>query len=147
QVKKAWEQRRTVEQNLNDMGLAYDPNKALKIPSAKELLQPMEVVEESSDCGDEMSLHIKDYVTKELESEAKAPRVKNFRLPNNQVTWLTYLMDKYKDDYKAMARDPKNYYQETWRQIRNKIKKFKNIPEQYSKYMESHKKQSSVESS
>jgi ubiquinone biosynthesis protein COQ9 len=46
-----------------------------------------------------------------------------------------------------MARDPKNYYQETWRQIRNKIKKFKNIPEQYSKYMESQKKQSSVESS
>jgi ubiquinone biosynthesis protein COQ9 len=45
-----------------------------------------------------------------------------------------------------MARDPKNYYQETWRQIRNKIKKFKNIPEQYSKYMESQKKQSAVES-
>jgi ubiquinone biosynthesis protein COQ9 len=46
----------------------------------------------------------------------------------------------------AMARDPKNYYQETWKQIRNKIKKFKNIPEQYSKYLESQKKQSSVES-
>lgn len=45
-----------------------------------------------------------------------------------------------------MAKDPKNYYQETWRQIRNKIKKFKNIPEQYNMYMESRKKQNSVNS-
>lgn len=147
QVKKAWEQTRTVEQNLNDMGLAYDSNKALKIPSAKELMQPMEVDSESGNCDDEMRLPRKNYVTEELENDAKAPRVKNLKLPNNQVAWLSYLMDKYKEDYKAMARDPKNYYQETWRQIRNKIKKFKNIPEQYGKYMESQKKQSSVESS
>jgi ubiquinone biosynthesis protein COQ9 len=45
----------------------------------------------------------------------------------------------------AMARDPKNYYQETWKQIRNKIKKFKNIPEQYGKYLESQKDKDSVE--
>ena len=45
----------------------------------------------------------------------------------------------------AMAKDPKNYYQETWKQIRNKIKKFKNVPEQYGKYLESKKKQNSTE--
>jgi ubiquinone biosynthesis protein COQ9 len=45
-----------------------------------------------------------------------------------------------------MARDPKNYYQETWRQIQNKIKKFKKIPEQYGMYLESQKKQNSAES-
>ncbi|KDR19577.1 hypothetical protein L798_06375 [Zootermopsis nevadensis] len=146
QVKKAWEQTRTVEQNLNDMGLAYDSNKALKIPSSKELLLPMECDGENIKCDEEISVPIKTYVAKGLEEDAKAPRVKNFRLPNNQITWLTYLMDKYEDDYKAMAKDPKNYYQETWRQIRNKIKKFKNIPEQYDMYMESRKKQNSVNS-
>jgi hypothetical protein len=101
QVKKAWEQTRTVEQNLNDMGLAYDLNKALKIPSAKELLQPMEVDRESSTSHHKMGFPRKCHVSKELENDAKAPRVKNFRLPNNQVTWLTYLMDKYKEDYKV----------------------------------------------
>jgi hypothetical protein len=101
QVKEAWEHTRTVEQNLNDMGLAYDSNKALKIPSAKELLQPMECDGESSKCGEEMNVPRKNYVARDLEDDAKAPRVKNFRLPNNQVTWLTYLMDKYEEDYKV----------------------------------------------
>lgn len=101
QVKKAWEQARTVEQNLNDMGLAYDSNKTLKIPSTKELLQPMECDEETSNCDEELSVPRKNYVAKELEDDAKAPRVKNFRLPNNQVTLLTYFMDKYGEDYKV----------------------------------------------
>ncbi|GFG32631.1 hypothetical protein Cfor_08576, partial [Coptotermes formosanus] len=139
QVKMAWEPTRTVEQNLSDMGLVYDANKALKIPSAKELLQPMEHDGESVGPDNEISQSAKSYVAKELEMDAKVPRVKNFRLPNNQVTWLTYLIDKYGENYKAMAKDPKNYYQETWKQIRNKIKKFKNIPEQYGKYLESQK--------
>jgi ubiquinone biosynthesis protein COQ9 len=47
----------------------------------------------------------------------------------------------------AMAKDPKNHYQETWKQIRNKIKKFKNIPAQYGKYLESQKEQNSTEAS
>jgi hypothetical protein len=83
------------------MGLVYDSNKAFKIPSAKDLLQPMEVDGESSNCDGEKSLPRKNYVTKELENDAKVPRVKNFKLPNNQITWLTYLMDKYKEDYKV----------------------------------------------
>lgn len=97
----AWEPTRTVEQNLSNMGLVYDSNKAFKIPSAKELLQPMEHDGESANHDDEISEHTKIYVAKELEMDAKAPRVKKFRLPNNQVTWLTYLIDKYGEDYKV----------------------------------------------
>ena len=101
QVKMAWETTRSVEQNLSDMGLVYDSNKSLKIPSAKELLQPMEHDVESASQDDKIGQPTKSYVAKELEEDAKAPRVKNFRLPNNQVTWLTYLIDKYGEDYKV----------------------------------------------
>ena len=97
----AWETTRTVEQNLTDMGLVYDSNKALKIPGAKELLQPMELGGESASQDDKISQPTKSYVAKVLEEDAKAPRVKNFRLPNNQVTLLTYLIDKYGEDYKV----------------------------------------------
>jgi hypothetical protein len=111
QVKMAWETTRTVEQNLSDMGLVYDSNKSLKIPSAKELLlQPVEHDGESASQDDNIGQPTKSYVAEVLEEDAKAPRVKNFRLPNNQVTCLTYLIDKYGEDYKVfhvlLARHP-----------------------------------------
>lgn len=34
-----------------------------------------------------------------------------------------------------MTRDKKNYYQETWKQLRAQIKQFKGIPEQYNEYL------------
>lgn len=48
----------------------------------------------------------KTHVALELEAEAKAPRVKKFRLPDNQVRWLTKLIDKYGDDYKVSQKNP-----------------------------------------
>ena len=40
----------------------------------------------------------------------------------------------------AMAKDYKNYYQDTPKQIRKKIMKFKSIPEQYKAYIEAKEK-------
>lgn len=60
-----------------------------------------------------------------------------FRLPKAQVDSIVYLLDKYGDDYQAMARDRKNYYQETWKQIRAKIKKFMKNSKDFGKYMKS----------
>lgn len=36
-----------------------------------------------------------------------------------------------------MERDKKNYYQETWKQLRAKIKTFMGIPKQYGEYLKS----------
>lgn len=59
-----------------------------------------------------------------------------YRLPKGQVEFITYLLDKYGHDYKGMARDKKNYYQETWKQLRAKVKTFMGIPKQYGAYLE-----------
>lgn len=122
------------------MGLSSDPNKSIPIPSSSQILT---VPSQSSGDGkwEETDLECKTitpkkFVAEALEQEAKAPRTKLFRLPKSQVDWITYLMDKYGTDYKAMAKDKKNYQQETWKQLRAKIKRFKSIPEQYSKYLE-----------
>ncbi len=37
--------------------------------------------------------------------------------------------------YQAMAKDDKNYYQDTPKQIRKKIQTFKSIPSQYNAYL------------
>lgn len=122
------------------MGLSSDPNKTIPIPSSSRIVT---VSSQSNDNGnweetdlENQSVVSKKYIVDALEQEAKAPRAKRFRLPKGQVEWITYLMDKYGTDYKAMVRDKKNYNQETWKQLRAKIKRFKSIPEQYHKYLE-----------
>lgn len=134
-MKDAWERSKTVEQNLNDMGLVYDVNKTFRIPTAKESLQPVKL---QDDDDDKMECDgSKKHVVDEIEIDANTPRVKKFRLPDNQVQWLSYLIDKYAQDYKAMAKDSRNYNQETWKQIRRKIERFKSIPEQYGEFLKS----------
>ncbi|XP_031838340.1 nucleolar protein 16 [Nomia melanderi] len=143
QLKDSWEVTMSTRTNLKQMGLAYDANEAIKIPnSKKEIIEDAKskVVdpEDMSDQGEDVEMEpTKGHVAKELEAEAKAPRQKMLRLPNSQIYFLTYLMDKYGEDYKAMVRDKKNYDQLTWKQIRAKIKMFKRIPEQYNEYLQS----------
>ncbi|KAB0792359.1 hypothetical protein PPYR_14318 [Photinus pyralis] len=126
-VKNAWIAHKSAQSNLRAMGLSYDPNKTIKAGLDKDSEE--EKVDEAP------IVSAKAYVAEELEKEAKAKRVRNFRLPDGQVRYLIYLMKKYGDDYKAMVKDKKNYNQETWKQIRAKIEKFKSIPEQYCKYL------------
>lgn len=58
-------------------------------------------------------------------------------MPKSHIELITYLLDKYGHDYKAMSRDRKNYYQETWKQLRAKVKKFMGMPKEYGKYLQS----------
>ncbi|XP_045769384.1 nucleolar protein 16 [Maniola jurtina] len=142
-MKEAWNPKKTTSRNLRDMGLASDPNKAISIPSFKEekLRKALAIVNNAeSDLEEEQEVVVprpapKIRVAEQLEQEAKAPRERRFMLPKGQVEFITYLLDKYGHDYKAMERDKKNYYQETWKQLRAKIKKFMGIPKQYGEYL------------
>ena len=90
---------------MNDMGLVYDVNKTFRVPKAKESLKPLNLEEDiPMDCDVNPKTSIKKHVAEEIEKDAKTPRVKKFRLPNNQVQWLTYLMDKYGEDFKVTAK-------------------------------------------
>lgn len=91
------------------MGLAYDPDDVVKIPNTKREL--IEEVLKKKDENDEDKLQTEEdvemippkiHVAQELEAEAKAPRRRTFRLPKNQVYFLTYFMDKYGEDYKVI---------------------------------------------
>ncbi|KAF6198886.1 hypothetical protein GE061_006909 [Apolygus lucorum] len=128
QMKGEWDSRKSVKENLRQMGLTSDVNATIKIPTDRP--DELMAVESLPDPK-------KTHVAMELEADAKAPRQKNFCLPNSQVFWLTKLIDKYGEDYQAMSRDRKmNAFQETWKQLRQKIKTFKNIPEQWNAYLE-----------
>jgi len=137
-VKNAWDQKRSVQANLEEMGLSYDPNLTIGIPSKKQQLKEALGATDKEWNQDDLPAvtgPTKKFVVEALEADARAPRARRFRLPKSQVEWITYLMKKYGNDYKGMARDGKNYYQETWKQLRQKIRTFKKIPEQYGEYL------------
>ncbi|CAG9857066.1 unnamed protein product [Phyllotreta striolata] len=134
EVKVEWDNKKSMKTNLQEMGLAYDPNKSIKIPQTKKTLKKLLMNNQNSD-DEEGPVVSKAHVVEALEEDAKAPREKKFRLPKGHVEWITYLVEKYGDDYKAMERDKKNYNQETWKQIRQKIRRFAQIPEQYDEFV------------
>lgn len=139
EVKNAWEKSKSVETNFAEMGLSHNPNKTIKIPNSKKEMK-VSLLSNENEWDEELIPEFKEesakhLVAKILENDARAPREKNFRLPKSQVEWLTYLMKKYKNNFKAMALDKKNYNQETWKQIRQKIRRFMLIPQQFNKFV------------
>merc|ERR1712034_201649 len=69
-----------------------------------------------------------------LEDEAKFEAKQTFRFTPTQVQLISYMMDKHGEDWSAMARDPKNHYQETAAKLRGMVTKFISIPEHYAVY-------------
>ncbi|CAH1991793.1 unnamed protein product [Acanthoscelides obtectus] len=136
EIKEAWDNKRSVETNMKDMGLSCDPNKTIQVPKTlKASLMSNQNEWKEEEIPQPESSRSKSRVAQMLEEDAKAPRVRKIRLPNSQIEWLSYLILKYGNDYKAMAKDSKNYYQETWKQIRQKVRRFRSIPEQYYMFL------------
>lgn len=129
------------------MGLVFDANKALAIPNFREERRKVAriingfVEEDASSDGDSEHQQVstpekpKKHVAETLEAASKELVESRFRLPKGVCKQVTYYIDNYGLDYKQMAKDPKNYYQETWRQIRAKVRKFMSIPDHLGKYL------------
>lgn len=124
QIKKAWIANKSVEQNMRLMGLSSDPNITLKVPSTKELLN-----NENKKTQKKEKKIKQTTVIKELEEEASIPPAKTLQLSEPLVRYCVCMLETYGEDYKAMAKDRKNYYQDTPKQIKRKISSFKNTPD------------------
>ncbi|GFS00495.1 nucleolar protein 16-like [Elysia marginata] len=143
EIKKAWDVTKSVKKNLEDMGIAADSNKAVKMPRSKPLKMGTLDVEMEVDL---QKTPIKKFVMNELEERSKIPGKKKMSMSDEDAGFCVYMMDTYVDNYKAMARDDRNYYQETPKQIQRKINRFKSIPEMYKIYAEAREGQSSMDS-
>jgi len=142
-IKASWDSSKPAKDNLDTMGLAYDPNRVVKhLTAKKKMVESLKEntgtaihhtqteVAPATDCSTAT-----ESVVRQLEEEvASIPRKSSFRFPPEQVRFITYMMSKYGEDYKAMARDRRNEWQETPKQIKQKIVKFRSIPEQFAKY-------------
>ncbi|NWY92203.1 NOP16 protein, partial [Loxia curvirostra] len=132
-IRHAWDPHKSVAQNLAEMGLAEDPNKAVPIP--KKLLG-MEVESDGQQPGKKIVR--KPYVVNEMELEASLPEKKSNTLSRDLIDYVKYMIQNHGENYKEMARDEKNYYQDTPKQIKRKINVYKNFyPEEYKNFIAS----------
>lgn len=131
-IRHAWDHAKSVRQNLAEMGLAMDPNKA--VPLRKRKVKAMEVDLEERP----QEIVRKPYVLNDLEVEASLPEKKGNTLSRDLIDYVRYMVENHGEDYKAMARDEKNYYQDTPKQIRNKINVYKRFyPAEWQAFVES----------
>lgn len=86
EIRKAWENRKTITANLNEIGLGYDPNKVIKVPNNKQdRLKMVKLVngfveeEDGKKQAAEEVARPKGYVMEKLEEDANALRESGFR--------------------------------------------------------------------
>merc|ERR1719400_2369833 len=103
-----------------------------KLVNKMKKLKNVSVEEETEAVA--VSTITKPEVIAKLSEEANVPVKQNFRFTTSQVQLITHMMDKHGTDYKAMARDPRNHFQETPAKLRGMIRKFISIPEHYAPY-------------
>ncbi|KAM8835068.1 nucleolar protein 16 [Synchiropus picturatus] len=126
QIRNAWSNNKSTAGNLRDMGLAFDPNRSIpfKIDGASDKKR-VRVVR-------------KPYVITQLEEEANRPIKNTKTLSADLIEYVQYMIRHHKDNYKAMARDEKNYYQDTPKQIKRKINDYIHChPDQYEAFVSS----------
>ncbi|XP_065083304.1 nucleolar protein 16 [Ochlerotatus camptorhynchus] len=143
EIKDAMDFRKNLNTNIKEMGLAFDVNKTIPVPNAKQnRLKLAKYVngfleEDAFETeADERNPPSKIHVAERLEKDSKEFVEIRFRLSKGQVKYITGLIDTYGFNYKAMAADKRNYDQETWRQLRQKVRRFLTIPQQCTPYLE-----------
>ncbi|PNJ06561.1 NOP16 isoform 3 [Pongo abelii] len=94
-IRHAWDHAKSVRQNLAEMGLAVDPNRA--VPLRKRKVKAMEVDTEERP----KELVLKPYVLNDLEAEASLPEKKGNTLSRDLIDYVRYMVENHGEDYKS----------------------------------------------
>jgi len=134
-MKDVWDNRVTMKENMAAMGVALDANEVMPFAGTKKKLVNKLKRQNQVPIEEKSSVEVtKPEVVTQLEDEANVEAKPTFRFTPTQVQLITHMMDKHGMDFKAMARDPKNHYQETPAKLKGMVTKFISIPEHYAPY-------------
>lgn len=131
QIRNAWDDKKSMARNLQEMGLSFDPNRSL--PIKKQI-----VLGKGKDTKASANIVTKPYVLNQLQEEASLPEKDTKTLSSDLIEYAQHMIREHKDNFKAMARDEKNYYQDTPKQIKRKINEYKRChPQHYEAFISS----------
>ncbi|KAL9983242.1 hypothetical protein ACROYT_G005386 [Oculina patagonica] len=129
-LRQNWDQKKTLKQNLQKLGLAFDANAAVPISKRKVKGHKSQGVEEMEVDKEPTT------VVKEFEQMA-ASEVKGERhISPGEAQFLWQLIQDHGNNYKDMARDKRNCYQHTPNQLKRKCEAFLRSKQDFSGYLE-----------
>eukprot|EP00794_Sanderia_malayensis_P005568 gene5568-6256_t len=111
-IRDKWDAKRTVKQNLKSMGIAFDPNNPSMLHTKKRVGDKMQVDSEPTD------------VIKGFEKEAAMTSKSERHISPGEAQFIMSLAKDYGTDYKAMAKDKRNFMQHTPKQLGRKCEAF-----------------------
>eukprot|EP00117_Sycon_ciliatum_P029815 scpid78751/ scgid23651/ Nucleolar protein 16 len=133
-LEKTWDKKRTVHENFRKLGLAANPNKALPpIHVKKPRVKPMYIdpLEQSAMVDEPVEEEpvvegppLPTETVVDLERLASGGEKLERHISPGEVDFVMHMIKTHKSDYKAMARDKRNYYQHTPKQIKRKVEAF-----------------------
>uniref|UniRef100_A0A673LRJ2 Nucleolar protein 16 n=1 Tax=Sinocyclocheilus rhinocerous TaxID=307959 RepID=A0A673LRJ2_9TELE len=138
QIRNSWDEHKTVKQNLQDMGLSLGMKGMLPIKNKKASTKLESLLETNV---------LKPYTVKNdpMEVEASLRGEDRTICSTDMIEYVQYMVKEHNQDYKAMARDEKNYYQDTPKQIKRKVELYKWFhPEEYAVFIASLQSQKST---
>ncbi|ELT96654.1 hypothetical protein CAPTEDRAFT_93331, partial [Capitella teleta] len=131
-LKNAWDKKKGTKANMAELGLSLNPNESIPIVNTRYAPKP---AKEETKKGKKKTQNRS--IVQELEAEASMSQKKIEVLSEPESLFCITLMKQYGEDYVAMAKDYRNYYQETPKQIRKKIMQFKKSQVNYAEYLDS----------
>lgn len=123
-IKDHWNDKLSVAKNLSNFGLTNNPSKSILtgFVNTQPQVQGEEIKEQNKK---RKRVANQPQVVKKLEEQANKPTgIKQITLPPGTIKFITYLMEKYGDNYKEMTKDPKNVYQMTFRLMLDMLVQF-----------------------
>jgi len=134
-LREHWDKKTSVKKNLKGMGLCADPNQMMSVPLTKETMIP------GNDDYDpyydeEKESTPKTNIIENIEKVAASGKKREEQMSADESKFISHLLQKYPlTDLEAMARDYKNYWQNTPLQIKKKIDRFARVhPQLYKDY-------------
>uniref|UniRef100_A0A673C627 Nucleolar protein 16 n=1 Tax=Sphaeramia orbicularis TaxID=375764 RepID=A0A673C627_9TELE len=96
QIRHAWDDRKSMAKNLQEMGLTFDPNRSL--PITKQQVSTQSVT------GHLRSILVcVSMVVAELEEEASRPEKDTKTLSSDLIEYAQYMIREHKDNFKVRA--------------------------------------------
>ncbi|VDP91236.1 unnamed protein product [Echinostoma caproni] len=125
-IDSAWKHGQSMKANFTRLGIAYDPNEVLKISSRAFFKGELTKIPR---------IHKQTTVVEALEEAAKRSKKKPMYFSDDDGLFCVYNIETHGDNYVEMAKDSKNAYQLTPKQLKRLIEKFKKTPF-YTQYTE-----------